>query len=296
VSGPSEFTPQLLVLVFAGNFLRSVGARPFKPIDRRQLSILTGRSTYTSLRSLPLLSLGVHEGSSDSAPDRPFNFPAVYTPHVRREHPPLHLQRSQQGAPCDGCEFVALCRADAYTCKAFANWQQLHVWQREQRSRPPSRPIGHEQLSQREPAKKAPGTKITAEHRVENALNPAPRFDVSTISCESPTTSGQEPIASSAPSGETLSLRTDEHAANVPRGTIVTASDEVHRLTFAESRAMHARRYLVAVLETTGGERAAAARLAGIGRTTMQALIKRFGISIEFDPLARGRHGRRRSD
>jgi transcriptional regulator with GAF, ATPase, and Fis domain len=113
------------------------------------------------------------------------------------------------------------------------------------------------------------------------------------------TSARPEPIApQSAPEvpSECLYVKRDEHAPNVPRGTIVTASDEVHRLTFAESRAMHARRYLVAVLETTGGERAAAARLAGIGRTTMQALIKRFGISIEFDPLARGRHGRRRSD
>jgi hypothetical protein len=51
----------------------------------------------------------------------------------------------------------------------------------------------------------------------------------------------------------------------------------------------HARDYLTGVLKATGGERAKAAEIAGIRRTTMQALIKRFAIDIPKNPQATAR-------
>jgi hypothetical protein len=62
-------------------------------------------------------------------------------------------------------------------------------------------------------------------------------------------------------------------------------SSSAKQLTYKEAMDAHAREYLKA----TGGERQRAAEMAGLNRTHLQALIKRFGISIDFDPKARGR-------
>lgn len=59
--------------------------------------------------------------------------------------------------------------------------------------------------------------------------------------------------------------------------------------TYKEAMDAHAREYLTHVLKATGGERQRAAEMAGLNRTHLQALIKRHGISIDFDPKARGR-------
>lgn len=193
---------------------------------------------------------------------------------------------------------AALCRRDAHECAAFTNWRQLRAWQPEQRSRPRALSNGHEQSTKSEPtAKEAPASEIAAEHRVENAPNPAPRFAVSTISCESPTTSGQETLALQGASkalSECLYVKRDEHESEaVSRGTIVTNSDELSRVSYQQTIERAAKQYLVAVLEEAGGERWKAAQLAGLNRTHLQALIRKHAIDVPMNPKARGRWARR---
>lgn len=229
-----------------------------------------------------------------------------------REHPPCRQRHSDQ-APCDSCEHADQCRLDGHGCHAFESWVNSGRWKPEQRSRPRTLPNGREQPSSRigvtnsvrrvtatksaQTAAAVPESVIAAKHRDETAPNPAPRCAVATIDAQQEGTSGAKPIASqSAPEvrSKCLSLSTDEHAANVRREAKATGRNEVLP-TFEESRRARAIEYLTHVLTATGGERAAAARLAGVGRTTMQALIKRHGVSIGFDPKSRGRHGRRRA-
>ena len=70
---------------------------------------------------------------------------------------------------------------------------------------------------------------------------------------------------------------------------MISMSSSAKQLTYKEAMDAHAREYLTRVLKATGGERQRAAEMAGLNRTHLQALIKRFGISIDFDPKARGR-------
>jgi transcriptional regulator with GAF, ATPase, and Fis domain len=146
-------------------------------------------------------------------------------------------------------------------------------------------------------AKEAPASETATEHRVENAPNPSRRFAVSTISGESPTTSGQEPIAPQSASevpSECLYVKRDEHESEaVSRGTIVTNSDELSRVSYQQTIERAAKQYLVAVLEEAGGERWKAAQLAGLNRTHLQALIRKHAIDVPMNPKARGRWARR---
>lgn len=134
----------------------------------------------------------------------------------------------------------------------------------------------------------ASAVEIAIDDQREIAERADARCAVSSIDSERPSDSGQVEIAAQSASYEvSLQTETDSHE------TIASHRDEVFP-TFREAQSAHAREYLTSVLIATGGERAAAARLAGIGRTHMQALVRRFGISIAFDPKARGRHRARR--
>lgn len=239
--------------------------------------------------------------STRSAPDRPFNFPSVYIPRVRREHPPLHLQRSQRAAPCDGCEFISACRRDGHRCRAFEQWVSSGRWKPEKRTRPrslsngpPSLRVAGEKhhtrvcllattkstLAQQEAAP----AEITVDDQHENEQPAEARCVVSTIDVSQEGTSGSRSISPQNASGETQSEKSDERST----------CHQLPAVTFRESQDEAARRYLVKVLSVTNGERAAAARIAGVGRTHMQALIRKHAIDVPPNLKARANHRFRR--
>lgn len=137
-----------------------------------------------------------------------------------------------------------------------------------------------------EPASPTPAPEIQPELHDEIEISAAPPCAVATIEPATVTDCAEAPIASPEPSYE-VSL---ENPTIVPRESKVTDCDEViEHMTFAQSMAAHSRRYLESVLRQTGGERRRAAELAGVGRTHLQALIKRFGVDVAMNPKARGR-------
>ena len=64
---------------------------------------------------------------------------------------------------------------------------------------------------------------------------------------------------------------------------------------YRESTDAHAREYLTRVLTATGGDRMTAARISGLNRTHLQALIKRHRVEVAPNLTLRGRR-KRKSD
>lgn len=145
-------------------------------------------------------------------------------------------------------------------------------------------------MSDRRPQPEAPATEIAIDELPASAELAEPRRVVQAIESEQPSDSGQVEIVAPATSCE-VRLETE---TIVSRESIVSDQERSALPTFRQAQDAHAREYLTRVLTATGGERTAAARIAGVRRTHLHSLIKRLGIAIPMDPKARGRRRRER--
>lgn len=152
-------------------------------------------------------------------------------------------------------------------------------------------------MSEMPATQEASAVAISIDEQREIAECAEPRCAHQAIEIEPSSVGRQAEIAAPARSGETPLAKTDEEqAAPIVSRETVSDCERSTLPTFKQAQDAHAREFLTRVLTATGGERKAAARLAGIGRTHMQALVKRYAISIPMDPKKRGRRRRERCE
>lgn len=126
--------------------------------------------------------------------------------------------------------------------------------------------------------------KATIERRIERpdetGQRAQPRIAPAAIVSAPPSASGASGSVAPATSGATQSVKSDDEVCRETFSSGV--ADDVAQaasLSFHESMAAHSRAYLIRLLTAAGGERRLAAEIAGLGRTHLQALVKRFGVA-----------------